>query len=160
MSNLGLLCWKSMVPNKAKECHISTILTIFQYLEPDAAWWIEEFWWCWFGIIFISLARCNLWSFDFFSLYTHLPYQDSPSENPRSNTCNIFNTHRCVYDLYGLLQPRTWHDLLITELLDVDLETFLEGFRVLQVPFPSVCSLPFWKAKIEPKKKVENKCNL
>lgn len=66
MSNLGFFCWKSMVPNKTRECHISTILTIFQYLEPDAAWWIERSWWYWFGIIFISLARCNLWSFDFF----------------------------------------------------------------------------------------------
>ena len=95
MSNLGLFRWKSMVPNKTKECHISTILTIFQYLEPDAAWWIEEFWWYWFGIIILSLARCNLWSFDFFHhilsypFKTHLPKIQGPTHATSENTPSI-----------------------------------------------------------------------
>lgn len=151
MSNLGLLCWKSMVPNKTKECHISTILTIFQYLEPDAAWWIEILMvLVWYHLIIGQVQPLEFW---FFFIILSYPFKTNLPKIQKSNTCNIFNTHRCVYDLYGLLQPRTWHDLLITELLDVDLETFLEGFRVLQVPFPSVCSLPFWKAKIEEKKR-------
>ena len=98
MSNLGLFRWKSMVPNKTKECHISTILTIFQYLEPDAAWWIEEFWWYWFGIIFISLAQCNLRSFDFFHyilsypFQTHLPKIQGPTHATSLTPINVFMT--------------------------------------------------------------------